>query len=290
MEPALATHDLTVRYAAGAGIEGIDLAVARGEVFGFLGKNGAGKTTTIRVLLDLLRPDRGRASLLGVDSRAGGGELRRRVGYLPGDLALPGALTGAQALDLFARLQGREPARRDEVLDRLGFPRAALARKVRGYSTGMRQMVGLALAMQHEPELLVLDEPTSGLDPVVRDAFLELVRDARGRGQTVFLSSHVLDEVERVADKVAIVHLGRMRFVGEVAELRRRAPRAATRRWRDGTTTSLAATDGVEELLARAAAAAAARPGELRDLDVRAPGLDALFREVIGAADGKAAP
>lgn len=285
MEHAIETRDLTVRYPHDVGIEGITLAVERGERFGFLGKNGAGKTTTIRVLLDLLRPDRGSAALLGVDVRRGGRELRRRVGYLPGDLALPERLTGAQALNLFAALQGVAPLRRDAVLDRLGFPRAALARPVRGYSTGMRQMIGIAIAMQHAPELLILDEPTSGLDPVVRDAFLELVRDCPAQGQTVLLSSHVLDEVERCADRVAIVHRGRLRMVGRLDELRnelrRTSPPIATLTWRDGTRTVLHGSEGPEALLAAAHAAAARRPGELVDLDVRAPGLDALFRAVV---------
>ena len=299
VEPAIQTRELTLRYASGAGasttagISAIDLEVARGEVFGFLGKNGAGKTTTIRVLLDLLRPDHGRAALLGLDVRTGGGALRGRIGYLPGDLALPAGLSGQQALDLFAQLQRRPPTARDDVLDRLGFPREALRRSVRGYSTGMRQMLGLAVAWQHEPELLILDEPTGGLDPVVRDAFLTLVRDSRARGQTVFLSSHVLDEVERCVDRVAIIHQGRLRHVGSVAELKSRASRSATLRWGDGTTTAItgdASPSSVETLLARAAAAAAARPGELRDIELGAPGLDELFRAVIAVDDAIAEP
>ncbi|MBM4014468.1 MAG: ABC transporter ATP-binding protein [Planctomycetes bacterium] len=287
MEPAIETRELTVRYPTGGGIESISLRVERGEVMGFLGKNGAGKTTTIRVLLDLLRPDSGSARVLGSDVRAGAGALRARIGYLPGDLALPPGCTGAQALDLFARLQRKPPVDRDRVLDRLGFPRHALQRSARGYSTGMRQMIGITLALQHHPELLILDEPTSGLDPVVRDAFLALVREARDGGQTVFLSSHVLDEVERGADRVAIVHDGRLRHVGSVAELRAQAPRQATLRWRDGTTTTLdpatdgAATSPLDGLLARVHAAAAARPGELLDIAITAPGLDELFRAVI---------
>src|SRR5882672_8554726 len=176
---AIETKGLTFRYAGGVGVSDVDLTVERGEIFGFLGPNGAGKTTTIRMLLDLLRPDRGEARLLGTAVRAGGGELRRRIGFLPGDLALPAGLTGRQALELFAELARRPAVRRDEVLDRIGFPRAALERRVKTYSTGMRQAIGLDCALQHAPELLILDEPTTGLDPLVRDAVLGLLRDAR---------------------------------------------------------------------------------------------------------------
>ncbi len=283
MEHAIETSGLTVRYPHGIGIESVEFFVERGERFGFLGKNGAGKTTTIRVLLDLLRPDAGSARLLGVDVRSGGSELRKRVGYLPGDLALPSGLTGRQALDLFARLQGKEPCRRDLVIDRLGFPRVALDRKVRGYSTGMRQMIGITLAMQHAPELLILDEPTSGLDPMVRDAFLDLVRECPANGQTVLLSSHVLDEVERCADRVAILHQGRLRKIGRIDELRRAAPTIATLTWSDGTRSAIEGHDGAAALLAAAHAQAQRRPGELRDVEVKTPGLDAIFRAVVAA-------
>jgi ABC-2 type transport system ATP-binding protein len=283
---AIETRALTVDYGGGAGIFDLDLEVARGEVFGFLGPNGAGKTTTIRLLLDLLRPDRGEARVLGEPVRSESGELRRRLGYLPGDLALFDALTGTATLDLFARLFRREPKRRDETLDRLGFPRPALARKVKGYSTGMRRMLGITLALQHDPELLILDEPTGGLDPLVREAFLGLVRDGRARGQTVFLSSHVLDEVERVADRIGVVHLGRLRKVARVDELQRASRRLVTLRFRDGRRESFESDEPPAALLARLTSSAASADGGLADFEVRPLGLDAIFQRVVDEAAG----
>jgi ABC-2 type transport system ATP-binding protein len=278
---AIETCALTVSYGGGAGVFDVDLAVRRGEVFGFLGPNGAGKTTTIRMLLDLLRPDRGEARVLGEPVHEGGGELRRRIGYLPGDLALFGSLGGDAMLKLFARLAGRPPTRRDEVLERLGFPRHALARKVKTYSTGMRQMLGVALALQHDPELLILDEPTSGLDPLVRDSVLSLLSECRARGQTVFLSSHVLVEVERCADRVGIIHRGRLHEVARVDELQRARQRVVTLRWRDGRSESFESEEPPRELLERVAARA---DGELLDVEIRPLGLDAIFKRIVREA------
>jgi len=277
---AIETEGLTFRYAGGVGVSGVDLEVERGEIFGFLGPNGAGKTTTIRMLLDLLRPQRGTVRVLGVDVRAGGGELRRRIGFLPGDLALPVGLSGAQALDLFAELARRPAVRREEVLDRVGFPRHALARKVKSYSTGMRQMIGLACALQHEPELLILDEPTTGLDPLVRDAVLGLLRDARGRGQTVFLSSHVLDEVERLCDRVGVIHAGRLHRVARVAELRLASRRHVTLGFADGRIERFTSDEPAPALLERLRAL----DHELRSVEIRAAALDEIFRDIVGGA------
>ncbi len=281
MDPAIETRALSVSYGGGAGVFDLDLAVARGEVFGFLGPNGAGKTTTIRVLLDLLRPDLGEVRVLGQPVRAGGGELRRRIGYLPGDLRLFGALSGAATLDFFARLVGRPVVRRDEALDRLGFPRHALSRRVKTYSTGMRQMIGITLALQHEPELLILDEPTTGLDPLVRDAFLTLVRECRARGQTVFLSSHVLGEVERCADRVGIIHRGRLHDVARVDELGLSRQRVVTLRWRDGRIDTFESEVAPRDLLAQVIARA---DGDLVDVEIRPLGLDAIFRRIVREA------
>jgi ABC-2 type transport system ATP-binding protein len=284
-ELAIETHDLTLEYGGGAGVRALDLAVVRGEVFGFLGPNGAGKTTTIRMLLDLLRPDRGEARLLGQPVREGGGELRRRIGFVPGDLALPAGVSGLQALDLFAGLQQKTPLRRDEVLDRLGFPRHALTRKVKHYSTGMRQMVGLACAMQHDPELLILDEPTTGLDPMVRDVVLTLLREGRARGQTIFLSSHVLDEVERLCDRVGVIHRGRLHRVAGVSDLRFASRRTVTLRHADGTIERFVSDEPAEQLLERIRAAGNGHP--LRDVEIRAAALDEIFREIV---EGDRAP
>ena len=281
MEPAIETRALTIAYGGGAGVFDLDLSVARGEVFGFLGPNGAGKTTTLRMLLDLLRPDRGEARVLGTPVRRGGGALRRRIGYLPGDLALFGSLSGEATLELFSRLAERPPVRRDETLDRVGFPRHALSRRVKGYSTGMRQMLGIALAFQHEPELLILDEPTTGLDPLVRDSFLALVRASRERGQTVFLSSHVLDEVGRVADRVAIIHRGRLHPAERIDALRLGGTRMVTLSWRDGRRESFESDEEPARLLARLAARA---DGVLQDVEIRPLGLDAIFRRIVREA------
>ncbi len=285
MDLAIETRALSIDYGANGGRAGVfdlELAVAHGEVFGFLGPNGAGKTTTIRMLLDLLRPDSGEARVLGVPARAGGGDLRRRIGYLPGDLALFGTLSGHATLDLFTQLVDRPPVRRDEALDRLGFPRHALARKVKSYSTGMRQMIGITLALQHEPELLILDEPTTGLDPLVRDAFLALVRECRVRGQTVFLSSHVLDEVERCADRVGIICGGRLHEVARVDDLEHRKQRVVTLRFADGRRESFESDELPAALLARVTALRG--DAALVDVEIRPLGLDAIFRRVVQEA------
>jgi ABC-2 type transport system ATP-binding protein len=276
--PAIRCRDLTALHAAGAGIDGLDLEVGRGEVFGFLGPNGAGKSTTIRLLLDLLRPTRGTAEALGVEVRAGGAELRRRIGYLPGDLELFPRETGRSTLEFFAALYGRPPVLRDEALSRLGFPTAAYDRPIATYSTGMRQMLGLTIAFQHDPELLVLDEPTTGLDPVVRDAFLELVRGARARGRTVFLSSHVLEEVERVADRVGLIARSRLRLVATLDELRAKRPRRVTVLRRSGAREEFEHAGPVAPLLKALAVA------DVADVRIESASLDAVFRAAVAEA------
>ena len=265
-------------------VDGVTFTIERGERVGFLGPNGAGKTTTIRMLLDLLRPDSGEARVLGVPVRHGGGDLRRRIGFLPGDLALHGSLSGAATLAFFSDLVGRPPVRRDEVLDRLGFPRHALARKVKTYSTGMRQMLGITLALQHAPELLILDEPTSGLDPLVRDAVLGLLRECRARGQTVFLSSHVLDEVDRCADRVGIIHRGRLHTVARVDELKLGGHRVVTLRWRGGRSETFESDEPPRALLERVTALADGSADPLHDVEIRPLGLDAIFKRIVGEA------
>jgi len=276
--PAIECRGLTLYHGKTPGVVDLDLVVERGEVFGFLGPNGAGKTTTLRLLLDLLRPDRGSARVLGEEVRAGGARLRRRIGYLPGDLALFPWATGAETLELFARLQDRPPARRDETLERLGFPRPALDRAVRTYSTGMRQAIGIALAFQHDPEVLVLDEPTTGLDPMVRESFLDLVRDARARGATVLLSSHVLSEVDRVADRVGLIARSRLRLVEEVEALRRRWPRRVTVRLRDGSQRVFEEAGEMGALLDRL------RALDPVDVEIAPASLEEVFRAVVAEA------
>jgi ABC-2 type transport system ATP-binding protein len=189
-------------------------------VFGFLGPNGAGKTTTIRLLLDLIRPTSGRLELFGREPRAGGPELRRRVGYLAGDFVVDGRQTVREALTFLGNLRGDVPAARiDTLADRFGLD---LDRRIKSLSKGNRQKVGLVQAFMGEPELLILDEPTSGLDPLMQQEFLALVRESTAAGRTVFMSSHTLSEVQHVADRVAIIRQGRTVAVERVEALRER--------------------------------------------------------------------
>jgi len=190
-------------------------------VFGFLGPNGSGKSTTIRCLLGLLRPTAGRVSAFGLDSTRDGVAMRRRLAYVPGELRLPDRLSGMELVTSIGRLRGGfDPSRRDQLAERL---RLDLHRHLRDLSTGNRRKVALLLAFLFDAELLVLDEPTNGLDPLMQHEFLGLVREARAAGATVFLSSHVLSEVQRAADRVAVLRAGRVVAQGTVAELRGRA-------------------------------------------------------------------
>jgi len=218
MTVVIQTEKLTKAYGPHRGIVDLDLEVADGEVFGFLGPNGAGKTTTIRTLLDHLRPTSGRARVLGIETTAGPVEIHRRTGYLPGEFTLYDRLTGGQTIEYFANLRGGvDPSYQASLLERLDVDPS---RRFKEYSKGNKQKIGLVIAFQHRPELLILDEPTSGLDPLVQQAFYALVREAKGEGRTVFLSSHVLSEVERTCDRVAIIRDGRLVRTGRVDTLR----------------------------------------------------------------------
>jgi ABC-2 type transport system ATP-binding protein len=221
--PAIETEGLTKTYGRARGIEDVTMAVPEGEVFGFLGPNGAGKTTTIRTLLDLLHPTRGSARILGLDSHADSVAIRGRIGNLPGDFGFGKRTTGNEALSLLARLRGVATLDRAHELERR--LRADLSRPLGQLSRGNRQKVGLILALFHRPELLVFDEPTSGLDPLMQEEFLALVREESERGATVFLSSHELDEVERVCDRVGIIREGRLIAVERMADLLSRTQR-----------------------------------------------------------------
>jgi len=215
---AIQTTGLTKDYGEGRGLFDLDLDVRRGEILGFLGPNGAGKSTTMRLLLDLIKPTSGSAMLLGLDSRASSLEVRRRVGFLPGDLVLYPTLTGSAMLDYLGALRGGVDRRvRDELVERFD---AELDRPLRELSTGNRQKLGLIQAFMHEPELLILDEPIAGLDPLVQQSFHALLGDVAAQGRTVFLSSHTLSEVERVANRVAILRRGRLVVVDSLERLR----------------------------------------------------------------------
>ena len=219
--PALRVDALVKDYGRIHALRGIDLEVRRGEVFGFLGPNGSGKTTTIRCILDLLRPTSGRVEVLGLDPRRDGVAVRGRIAYVPGELRLPERQTGHQLAAAIARLRGGlDGERRREIAERLDLD---LSRRLRDLSSGNRRKMALLLAFTSTAELLVLDEPTNGLDPLVQHVFLQLVREARENGQTVFLSSHVLSEVQRAADRVAVLRAGQIVALGTVDELRGRA-------------------------------------------------------------------
>jgi beta-exotoxin I transport system ATP-binding protein len=221
--PAVCCEQLTKDFGSVRAVADLSFTVEPGEVVGFLGPNGAGKTTTIRMLLDLIRPTSGRVEVLGTDPRRGGARLRRRIGYVPGDLAMYDRLTGRQLLEFVTSLRGAPslvPA--EELAGRLGV---ALDRPIGTLSRGNRQKIGVVQALAHEPELLVLDEPTSGLDPVSQRTFRALVREATSRGAAVLLSSHVLSEVQRIADRVAIVRAGRLVTIEPMRELEAKALR-----------------------------------------------------------------
>ena len=217
--PVLATSRLTKDYGSGRGLFGLDLEVRQGEVFGFLGPNGAGKSTTMRLLLDLIRPTSGSARVLGLDTVTDSLEIRRRVGFLPGDFALYPKLTGRAMLDYLAQLRGGvDPRARDALVERFG---ADIDRPIRQLSTGNRQKLGLVQAFMHEPELLILDEPIAGLDPLVQQSFHALLGEVSAQGRTVFLSSHTLSEVERVTHRLAILRQGRLVVVDSLENLRK---------------------------------------------------------------------
>ena len=221
MNAAIRTEKLTKWYGRARGIIGVDLEVHPGEIFGFLGPNGAGKSTTIRLLLDLIRPTSGRAEVLGLDIHRDRLAIDRRVSYLPGELALYGDLTGSQTLEYLGNLRGApDHAYRAELVGRFELDPS---KKVKSMSRGNKQKVGLVAAFQDRPELLILDEPTSGLDPFVQLEFERLAREFRAEGRTLFVSSHMLPEVEHLCDRVGIVREGRLLALESIAALKERA-------------------------------------------------------------------
>ena len=209
---------LTKSYGPHRGIVDVDLAVQEGEIFGFLGPNGAGKTTTIRTFLDLIHPTSGVVRVFGIESSVDPVAIHRRIGYIPGEFTLYDRLTGGQTIEYFANLRGGvDPAYRAGLIERIDLDPS---RKFREYSKGNKQKVGIVIALQHRPDLLVLDEPTSGLDPLVQASFFELVHEAKAEGRTTFLSSHILSEVEKTCGRVAIIRDGRIVQTNTVDALR----------------------------------------------------------------------
>jgi ABC-2 type transport system ATP-binding protein len=293
--PALRLSGLVKDYGRVHAVRGIDLEVRRGEVFGFLGPNGAGKSTTIRCVLDLLRPTAGVIEVLGLDPRRDGVEVRRRIAYVPGELRLPERQTGHQLVRAIGRLRGGlDAARERELAERLSLD---LSRRIRDLSSGNRRKVALLLAFASNAELLVLDEPTSGLDPLMQHEFLRLVREARETGTTVFLSSHVLSEVQRAADRVAVLRAGKIVALGTVDELRGRTRQRVDVWFVDlAPAEELGAVPGLDDQLVKGHHLAAVLSGPIQPLLevlarhpvatmlVEEPDLEQAFLDLYGAA------
>jgi ABC-2 type transport system ATP-binding protein len=270
IQAAIRIVDLTKHFGRVKALEGLTLDVSRGEVFGFLGSNGAGKTTTLRLLLDLLRPTRGRAFLNGVDCHRAGLAARAAVGYLPGEMPLYPDATARQLIGFLARLAPQPPDRGwiATLERRFGLSEPILERRLVHLSHGMKQKIGLVQALMGRAPILILDEPTAGLDPLMIEAFCETVTELRSAGHTIFLSSHVLSEVERLCDRIALVASGRLVKVASIGEIRREFPR----RVRVTFTTEMAAPpalDGVTVLRACAREWRLETKGELGGLLAR---------------------
>ncbi|MEP7354538.1 MAG: ABC transporter ATP-binding protein [Acidobacteriota bacterium] len=230
--PAILLQGLVKRYGNLTAVKGLDLEVRPGEILGFLGLNGAGKTTTIRMLLDLLRPSGGTAAIFGHDCQSDGIHARSLIGYLPSEMGVYPHLTGREVLNVLGGLHAPatdgnpiDPHYTSELMERLELPESDLRRSVREYSTGMKRKLGIIQAFQADPRLLILDEPTEGLDPVMQEAFYQLLVDVQRRGRTVFFSSHVLSQVDRVCHRVALLRKGELVLLATVEECRHLAPR-----------------------------------------------------------------
>ncbi len=219
-EPVIVIDNLHKSYGSVQAVKGISISVRRGEIFGFLGPNGAGKTTTIRCMLDVIRPTAGAIRVLGLDAQRDGYALHQHIGYLPGDVRLPGRMTGKQVIHYFASLQGRESVLLNDLVERFDVE---MKRQLKGYSKGMRQKIGIALAFMCDPDVLILDEPTSGLDPLLQKVFNEFLLEEQARGKTIFMSSHIMSDVEKVCERVAVIRSGELVTVEEVDALREKA-------------------------------------------------------------------
>jgi ABC-2 type transport system ATP-binding protein len=296
--PAIRTEGLSKAFGETRALSSLDLEVAPGEVFGYLGPNGAGKTTTIRLLLGLIRATAGRAEIFGVDCEADPVAAHGRVAFVPGDVSLWPTLSGTETLHLLGRVHGHvDIPYRDTLVERFEFDPS---KKVRAYSKGNRQKLILIAALMTRADLLLLDEPTSGLDPLMERAFQECVREAGDRGQTVFLSSHILSEVEALCHRIAILRAGQLVEVGTLAEMRHLSALHVDAEM-EGSVPDLSAVAGVsavqvdgqrvrcqvtgsmEPLLCALAAAG------VRHLVSHEPSLEELFLAHYGSMDGEAA-
>ncbi len=286
---AIRIDDLRKSYGKVRALRGVDLEVRQGEIFGFLGPNGAGKTTTIRCMLDLIRPDGGTIEVLGLNPQKDPVAVRERIGYLPGELRLEDSFTVEGQLRLLSRLRGRrlDGERLRSLARRLDLD---LKTPVRNLSKGNKQKVGVVQALMHQPALLVLDEPTFGLDPLVQQEVLRLLKEARDSGTTVFFSSHILSEVEAIAERVAIIRLGVVAEVSEIGELLRRSLRRVSIRFRQPVDVgALLALPGVKMLAKNGASVRLEVEGEMegllralaslpvRDLETERPTLEEIF-------------
>src|SRR5579863_2433633 len=224
-DDAIVIDGLQKTYGKVRAVKGISIQVERGEIFGFLGPNGAGKTTTIRCMLDVIRPTAGAIRVLGLDAQRDTHALHQRIGYLPGDVRLPGEMTGRQVISYFSRLQGRQPILLNDLVARFDVE---MKRPIKGYSKGMRQKIGVVLAFMCDPDVLILDEPTSGLDPLLQRAFNELLLEEQARGKTIFMSSHIMSDVEKVCQRVAVIRGGEVVTLEAVETLREKAGQRVT--------------------------------------------------------------
>jgi ABC-2 type transport system ATP-binding protein len=224
-EPVIVIDNFHKSYGKVQAVKGISMRVEQGEIFGFLGPNGAGKTTTIRCMLDVIRPTSGTLRVLGLDAQRDKMELHQHIGYIPGDVRLPGQMTGKQIINYFSRLQGRQPVLLNDLLARF---EVEIKRPLKGYSKGMRQKIGIVLAFMCDPDVLILDEPSSGLDPLLQRTFNEFLLQEQGRGKTIFMSSHIMSDVEKVCQRVAVIRQGEIVTIEEVEKLRQKAGQRVT--------------------------------------------------------------
>jgi len=296
---AIRTDGLTKRFGRVTALDELNLTVDRGEVMGYLGPNGAGKTTTIRLLLGLLRPTSGRCEVFGLDANRQAVEAHRRLSFVPGEASLWPRMTGAETLHVLGNVHGRvDTGYRDELTERFELDPS---KKVRAYSKGNRQKVLLIAALMTRADLLVLDEPTAGLDPLMEQIFRECVHEAKARGQSVFLSSHILSEVEALCDRVAILRAGRLVELGSLDELRHLAALSVDATFA-GAMPDLSAVPGVSDIHTHgrgvrlelrgpvAPLVRALAPTDITELVSREPSLEELFLSHYGDGDGATAP
>ena len=215
----LEIQSLTKWYGSICGIKNISFDIEQGEIFGYLGPNGSGKTTTIRILLDFIRASAGRARLFGLDSRVHSSKIRSRIGYVPGEYGIYEEMRGFEYLRFFGALRGyQKPPLRDRLIEIFGLD---ISKRIKSYSHGTKQKLAIVQAFMHDPELLILDEPTIGLDPLMQQRFYELLLEMKNRGKTIFLSSHILSEVEKVCDRVGILREGKLVAIHEISEIKK---------------------------------------------------------------------